>query len=107
MSEERCENKVSISAMKSTDSKAAVMAEEMNSIKEKAGALYWDSRNVLEGKDPTTSGSNVCSFYDRRKRELRMPLREFPAPQNQPHRSMFPRYTEAHATVAQEDHAPS
>lgn len=27
-----------------------------------------------------------------------MPLRGFPAPQNQPHRSMFPRYTEAHAT---------
>lgn len=61
----------------------------------------------LRAKTPTTNGSNVCSFYDRRKRELRMPLRGFPAPQNQPHRSMFPQYTEAHATVAQEDHAPS
>ena len=108
MSEERCENKVSISAMKSTDSKAAVVAEERNSIKEKPGALYRDSRKVLEAKAPPND-SNLCSFYDRRKLELRMHLRGFPAPQNQPHRSMIPQgwYTEAHAAVVQEGRAPS
>lgn len=108
MSEERCENKVSSSAMKSTDSKAAVVAEERNSIKEKPGALYRDSRQVLEAKTPP-NGFNLCSFYDRRELELRMHLRGFSAPQNQLHRSIIPqgRYTEAHANVVQEGHAPS
>lgn len=94
--------------MKSTDSKAAVVAEKRNSIKEKPGALYWDSRKVLEAKTPP-NGSNLCSFYDRRELELRMHRRGFSAPQNQPHRSMIPQgqYTEAHANVVQEGHAPS